>query len=126
VSQYPDHIEIANPGEFIGGVSPDNILRHRPVPRNPLLVNALVRLRLVNHMNLGVRRGLGRSHESRRARYAGGPGRTGRHTGRKGCVKPLLAGMLLRDGTPSLARAARLMEMVMGSWRIVPARGSSW
>jgi ATP-dependent DNA helicase RecG len=26
------------------------------VPRNPLLVNALVRLRLVNRMNLGVRR----------------------------------------------------------------------
>jgi ATP-dependent DNA helicase RecG len=56
VSQYPDRIEIANAGGFIGGVSPDNILRHRPVPRNPLLVNALVRLRLVNRMNLGVRR----------------------------------------------------------------------
>ncbi|NCA71198.1 MAG: AAA family ATPase [Sphingobacteriia bacterium] len=56
ISQYPDRIEIANAGGFIGGVSPDNILRHRPVPRNPLLVNALVRLRLVNRMNLGVRR----------------------------------------------------------------------
>jgi ATP-dependent DNA helicase RecG len=56
VSQYPDRVEIANAGGFIGGVSPDNILRHRPVPRSPLLVNALVRLRLVNRMNLGVRR----------------------------------------------------------------------
>lgn len=56
VSQYPDRIEIANAGGFIGGISPDNILRHRPVPRNPLLVNALVRLRLVNRLNLGVRR----------------------------------------------------------------------
>lgn len=56
VSQYPDRIEIANAGGFIGGVSPDNILRHRPVPRSPLLVNALVRLRLVNRMNLGIRR----------------------------------------------------------------------
>lgn len=56
VSQYPDRIEIASAGGFIGGISPDNILRHRPVPRNPLLVNALVRLRLVNRLNLGVRR----------------------------------------------------------------------
>lgn len=56
VSQYADRIEIANAGGFIGGVSPENILHHPPVPRNPLLVNALVRLRLVNRMNLGVRR----------------------------------------------------------------------
>jgi ATP-dependent DNA helicase RecG len=56
IRQYPNRIEIANAGGFIGGIAPDNILHHRPVPRNPLLVNALVRLRLVNRMNLGVRR----------------------------------------------------------------------
>lgn len=56
VKQYPDRLEIANPGGFIGGVSPENILHHAPVARNPLLVDALVRLRLINRMNLGVRR----------------------------------------------------------------------
>lgn len=56
VAQYPDRLEISNAGGFIGGISPDNILHHRPVPRNPVLVNALVRLRLVNRLNLGVRR----------------------------------------------------------------------
>jgi ATP-dependent DNA helicase RecG len=56
VKQYPDRLEIANPGGFIGGVSPDNILHHAPVARNPLLVEALVRLRLINRMNLGVQR----------------------------------------------------------------------
>jgi len=33
-----------------------SISKSGPVPRNPLLVHALVRLRLVNRMNLGVRR----------------------------------------------------------------------
>lgn len=56
VAQYPDRLEISNAGGFIGGISPDNILHHRPAPRNPMLVNALVRLRLVNRLNLGVRR----------------------------------------------------------------------
>jgi ATP-dependent DNA helicase RecG len=56
VAQYPDRLEISNAGGFIGGISPDNILHHRPAPRNPVLVNALVRLRLVNRLNLGVRR----------------------------------------------------------------------
>jgi len=57
-SSWPDTPTpcVATCRAFIGGVSPENILRHRPVPRNPLLVNALVRLRLVNCMNLGVRR----------------------------------------------------------------------
>lgn len=56
VAQYPDRLEISNGGGFIGGISPANILHHRPAPRNPVLVNALVRLRLVNRLNLGVRR----------------------------------------------------------------------
>ena len=56
LKQFPDRLEIANPGGFVGGVSPANILRHDPVSRNPLLVNALTALRLVNRSNLGVRR----------------------------------------------------------------------
>ncbi|MCP1714262.1 ATP-dependent DNA helicase RecG [Methanocalculus alkaliphilus] len=56
VRQYPDHMEIGNPGGFIGGVSPTNILHHPPIARNPLLVGALTKLRLVNRLNLGVQR----------------------------------------------------------------------
>jgi len=56
VKQFRDHLEISNPGGLPGGITPDNILRHEPVPRNPALVDALTRLRLVNRSNLGVRR----------------------------------------------------------------------
>ena len=56
VKQYPRKIEISNPGGFVGGISPHNILHHAPVARNPLLVEALTRLRLVNRSNLGVAR----------------------------------------------------------------------
>ena len=56
VKQFPDRLEISNPGSFIGGISPANILHHPPVPRNPALVDALARLRLVNRSNLGIGR----------------------------------------------------------------------
>jgi len=54
--QFHDRLEVSNPGGLPGGITPDNILRHEPVPRNPTLVDALTRLRLVNRSNLGVRR----------------------------------------------------------------------
>lgn len=56
VKLYPNRIEISNNGGFIGGINPDNILHHQPVARNPLLVEALTRLRLVNRTNLGISR----------------------------------------------------------------------
>ena len=56
VKQYADRIEITSPGGLIGGITPDNILHHAPVTRNPCLVEALTRLRLVNRTNLGMER----------------------------------------------------------------------
>ena len=56
VKQFPARLEISNPGTFVGGISPANILHHPPVPRNPALVDALARLRLVNRSNLGIGR----------------------------------------------------------------------
>jgi len=56
IKQFKDRLEISNPGGLPGGITPENILRHQPVSRNPALVDALTRLRLVNRSNLGVRR----------------------------------------------------------------------
>jgi len=56
VKQYRDRLEISNPGGLVGGISPDNILHHQPVARNAHLVEAMIRLRLVNRSNLGVSR----------------------------------------------------------------------
>lgn len=56
VKQFPGRLEITNPGGFIGGITPGNILNHAPVARNPALVAALARLRLVNRSNLGIGR----------------------------------------------------------------------
>ena len=52
----PDHVEITSPGGFIGDVSPENVLRHRPVRRNHLLADALQAMGLVNRAGLGVDR----------------------------------------------------------------------
>lgn len=56
VKQFPRKLEISNPGGLVGGITPANILHHPPLARNPLLVHALARLRLVNRSNLGVGR----------------------------------------------------------------------
>ncbi len=56
VKLYSDRLEISNNGGFIAGITPENILHHQPAARNPLLVEALTRLRLVNRSNLGINR----------------------------------------------------------------------
>ncbi len=56
VKLYPDRIEITNPGGFVGGVTPENILHHPSTPRYPTLMSALTRVRLANESNLGVPR----------------------------------------------------------------------
>lgn len=56
VKLYSQRLEISNNGGFIAGIRENNILHHQPAARNPLLVDALVKLRLVNRTNLGVSR----------------------------------------------------------------------
>ncbi len=41
IKQFKDRLEISNPGMFIGGVTPKNILHHDPVARNRKLVEIL-------------------------------------------------------------------------------------
>lgn len=56
IKQYPRRLEISNPGGLVGGITPANILHHPPLARNPVLVQALAKLRLVNRSNLGIGR----------------------------------------------------------------------
>ena len=56
VKLYANRLEISNNGGLIAGITAQNILHHQPAARNPLLVDALTRLRLVNRTNLGVGR----------------------------------------------------------------------
>ncbi|HEY2292358.1 MAG TPA: RNA-binding domain-containing protein [Thermoanaerobaculia bacterium] len=56
IEVHPGKIHISSPGGFIGGVTPENVLRHPPVRRNPLLANACQALGLVNRAGLGVDR----------------------------------------------------------------------
>jgi ATP-dependent DNA helicase RecG len=56
VKQYPDRVEISNPGGFLADITPENILHHPSTPRYPALFGALARIRLANAANLGVPR----------------------------------------------------------------------
>ncbi len=56
LKQYNDKLILTNPGEFVGGITPKNILHHPPVARNNHLMDLLDRLKLVNRSNLGVSR----------------------------------------------------------------------
>ena len=48
--------EVTSPGGFLGGVTADNILRHPPVRRNPLLAEVFQSVGYVNRAGLGVDR----------------------------------------------------------------------
>lgn len=56
VKQYSNRVEISNPGDFIGGITVDNILHHPSKTRNPHLADLMDKLKLVNRSNLGVPR----------------------------------------------------------------------
>ncbi len=54
VHHHPQYLEITNPGGLPGGITRENILRHQPKRRNPLLAEALARLGLVERAGVGV------------------------------------------------------------------------
>jgi ATP-dependent DNA helicase RecG len=54
VESFPDRLQISSPGGFLGGITPDNILRHPPHHRNPLLTSVLQAIGLVNRVGMGV------------------------------------------------------------------------
>jgi len=56
IELHRDRLEVSSPGGFIGGVTPQNVLRHPPVRRNPLLASVLQAVGLVNRAGLGVDR----------------------------------------------------------------------
>jgi ATP-dependent DNA helicase RecG len=56
IHHHPDRLEISNPGGFAGGISADNILRHAPKRRNPVLAEALARLGYIERAGIGVDR----------------------------------------------------------------------
>ena len=56
VRRYASRIEISSPGEFLGGITPKNILRCGPKHRNPLLAKVLQKIGLVNRTGSGVGR----------------------------------------------------------------------
>jgi len=56
VKLYPNRLEISNPGGFLGGITPENILHHASEARYDTLFGAVTRMRLANAANLGVPR----------------------------------------------------------------------
>ncbi len=56
VALYRDRLEVVSPGGFVGGITPENVLRHPPVHRNELLARAFQTVGLVNRVGLGVDR----------------------------------------------------------------------
>jgi len=54
VQLHDDHVRVSNPGGFVIGVRPDNLLVADPHPRNPLLADAFKRVGLVERTGRGV------------------------------------------------------------------------
>ncbi|MGQ9708825.1 MAG: ATP-binding protein [bacterium] len=53
---YPERLEVSSPGGFLSDVTPENIVGHEPISRNPLLAEILKRIRLVERAGMGVKR----------------------------------------------------------------------
>jgi len=53
---YSDRIELVNPGDFMGDITPNNILHHSPVWRNRLISEIFQRIGLVRRSGIGVDR----------------------------------------------------------------------
>jgi ATP-dependent DNA helicase RecG len=51
-----EELAVTSPGGFVGGITPKNILRHEPVPRNRALAEAFEKLGLVERAGMGRRR----------------------------------------------------------------------
>jgi ATP-dependent DNA helicase RecG len=56
IHHHPNKLEISNPGAFAGGVNAQNILRHAPKRRNPVLADALARMGFIERAGIGVDR----------------------------------------------------------------------
>lgn len=56
IKHYPDRLEISNPGGFIAGITPENILRQDSHPRNRLLAEILRKIGLIEKAGLGIKR----------------------------------------------------------------------
>jgi len=56
VKHYDDRLEISNPGGFIAGITPENILRQDSHPRNRNLAEVLRRIGLIEKAGVGVKR----------------------------------------------------------------------
>lgn len=54
VQLHDDHVRVSNPGGFVEGVGPHNLLVTEPRPRNPLLADIFKRVGLVERTGRGV------------------------------------------------------------------------
>ena len=98
IQWHPDDLLITDPGGFIEGVTPENILVHEPKPRNPRLYAATKRIGLVEQTGRGVDKiYLGQLRYGRPAPDYSRSDRTG-------------VRVVLRGGKPSLEFAAFIFE----------------
>jgi len=56
IKHYKNRLEISNPGGFIAGITPENILRQDSIPRNRLLAEVLRKIGLIEKAGVGVKR----------------------------------------------------------------------
>jgi len=54
VQLHDDHVRVSNPGGFVEGVGPHNLLVTEPRPRNPLLADIFKRVGLVERTGRGI------------------------------------------------------------------------